>query len=85
MKYGVPHGSVLGPSLLYIYLYPVQSIIFKYPNIYYHILPYITICRCHTPIYNDFIILLYGCATGISSIVLILCVPTAKPILLPFT
>ena len=26
-------------------------------------------------------ILLYGCATGTSSIVLILCVPTAKPIL----
>ena len=32
--YGVPHGSVLGPSLLSIYLYPLPSIISKYPNIY---------------------------------------------------
>ena len=37
MKYGIPHGSVLGPSLFSIYLYPLQSIISKYPNIYYHL------------------------------------------------
>ena len=37
MKYSVPHGSVLGPSLFSIYLYPLPSIISKYPNIYYHL------------------------------------------------
>ena len=30
-------GSVLGPSLFSIYLYPHPSIISKYPNIYYHL------------------------------------------------
>ena len=37
MKYGVPQGLVLGPSLSSIHLYPLPSIITKYPNIYYHL------------------------------------------------
>ena len=37
MKYGVPQGSELCPSLFSIYLYPLPSIISKYPNIYYHL------------------------------------------------
>ena len=37
MKYSVPHGSEHGPSLFFIYLYPLPSIISKYPNIYCHI------------------------------------------------
>ena len=37
VKYGVPRGSVLIPSFLSVYLYPLPSIISKYPNIYYHL------------------------------------------------
>ena len=37
MKYGVPQGSVLGSSMLSIYLYPLPSIISKYPNTYYYL------------------------------------------------
>ena len=37
MKYGVPQGSVICPSLFSIYLYPLPSIISKYPIIYYHL------------------------------------------------
>ena len=40
MKYGVPQGSVPSPSLFSIYLYPLPSIIYKYPNIYYHLYAY---------------------------------------------
>ena len=37
MKYDVLQGSVFCPSLFSIYLYPLPSIIYKYPNIYYHL------------------------------------------------
>ena len=37
MKYSVLQGLVLGPSLFNIYLYPLPSIIYKNPNIYYHL------------------------------------------------
>ena len=37
MQYGVPQGAVFVPSLFSIYLYPLPSIISKYPNIYYHL------------------------------------------------
>ena len=37
MKYGFPQGSVIGPSLFSLYLYPLPSIISKYPNMYYHL------------------------------------------------
>ena len=40
MKYGVHQGSVLSPSLFSIYLYPLPSIMSKYPNIYYDIFAY---------------------------------------------
>ena len=40
MKYDVPQVSVLGPSIFSIYLYPLPSIISKYPNIYYHLYAY---------------------------------------------
>ena len=38
MKYGIPLGWVLVPSLLSIYLYPKPSMISKYQNIYYHLI-----------------------------------------------
>ena len=37
MKYDVPQGSLIGLSLFSIYVYPLLSIISKYPNIYYHL------------------------------------------------
>ena len=37
IKYGIPQGSVLCPTLCPIYLYPLPSIISKYLNIYYHL------------------------------------------------
>ena len=37
LNHGIPHVSVLGPSLFSIYIRPIADIIENFPNIHYHI------------------------------------------------
>ena len=52
MKYGVPQGSVLGLSMFSIYLYPLQSIISKYPIYAYYIHLYMFLPTNSSPVLN---------------------------------